>query len=325
MAADDNITTTHFIFPRRHWLPLVLLALGLATRFAFVGWPDAVVFDEVHSGKFVSSYFTGEYAFDVHPPLGKLLTAFALKVAGFRPEFTFANIGEHYANMPYAAFRFFPSFFGALIPLAGYWLARELNFTRLAAFAAGLLLVFDNALLTHSRFAVFDSLMLLLGLTGLAAFLRGRRKTYRLRWLLAAGAAIGLAVATRWTGLAFLAAAIALLGWDTAADFWKRGMSFFQSENHLFIVKALPLLLLIPLVIYILAFAVHFSLLTKPGSGSAFMSSDFPAKNFPAKFFELNRVMYTANTRILTPHQYSSKPYTWPLLLRPVYYWNGGT
>ena len=54
-------------------LVLIILALSIATHFAFFGHPNETVFDEVHFGKFVSGYYTGEYFFDIHPPLGKLI------------------------------------------------------------------------------------------------------------------------------------------------------------------------------------------------------------------------------------------------------------
>ncbi|MFN7088533.1 MAG: phospholipid carrier-dependent glycosyltransferase [Candidatus Paceibacteria bacterium] len=52
-----------------------VLSLGLITRFLFIWNPPEVVFDEVHFGKFLYAYFTGEYYFDIHPPLGKLILA----------------------------------------------------------------------------------------------------------------------------------------------------------------------------------------------------------------------------------------------------------
>ena len=39
-------------------------------------------------------------------------------------------------------------------------------------------------------------------------------------------------------------------------------------------------------------------------------------------FYELNIEMLHANQRITATHAYSSKWYTWPLMLRPIYYWN---
>ena len=40
------------------------------------------------------------------------------------------------------------------------------------------------------------------------------------------------------------------------------------------------------------------------------------------KFIELNKEMYTANATLTATHPYSSKWYTWPFMVRPIYYWN---
>ncbi len=90
-------------------LAWILLIAGLATHSLFFGHPNQTVFDEVHFGKFVSGYYTGEYYFDIHPPLGKLLIAGFGKLFDFRPEFSFANIGDEFPDSKYMALRFLPT------------------------------------------------------------------------------------------------------------------------------------------------------------------------------------------------------------------------
>lgn len=322
-------------FNKFHWLPLALIAGGLLTRFLFIWWPNEVVFDEVHTGKVVASYFTGRFDFfDVHPPLGKLLIAAALKLRGFEPGFAFATNGQPYdSSVPYVAFRFLPNLFGALIPVGVWWFTRELNFSRLSAFAAGALLVLDNALLVHSHFAMLDPFMLFFGVTALAAFLRGRKKNYDFKWLSLAGLLFGLAVSSKWTALAFAAPAMILAGWDmlehllylvrtpptsSGKDRNNRAGSFVT------VAKLTTGIIFLPLVVYIAVFAVHFKLITRDGQGSAFLPPDFNTRSFYSKFTELNKIILTVNANNLAPHPYSSRPYTWPLMLRTVYYWYKG-
>src|SRR3989344_4078090 len=101
-----------------------LIFLGLLTRLVFLGNPAEVVFDEVHFGKFASAYFAGDYYFDIHPPLGKLLIALGAFLGGYADYvrqngvFSFESISMAYGAVPYVWFRVLPALFGALVPLA---------------------------------------------------------------------------------------------------------------------------------------------------------------------------------------------------------------
>ncbi len=78
-------------------------------------------FDEVHFGKFASSYLQRKYFFDVHPPLGKLLIAGVGYTFGYRGDFSFESIGLDYTNStaPYGAIRSVIALFGAsVVPLS---------------------------------------------------------------------------------------------------------------------------------------------------------------------------------------------------------------
>src|SRR5512147_2287016 len=130
---------------------LLLLALGVITHALWFGTPNSAVFDEVHFGKFVSAYFTHEYYFDIHPPLGKLMLAGWGWLWGFKPGFSFATIGEVYPDKLYLALRFLPALAGALLPLVIFGVARRLRLSLAASALAGILVALDNALLVQTR------------------------------------------------------------------------------------------------------------------------------------------------------------------------------
>lgn len=313
------------IFFKKNWIPIVLVILGLTTRFLFIWYPAEVVFDEVHFGKFVNSYFTGEYYFDIHPPLGKLLVALSAWIGGYRGEFPFLEIGNPYGPMPYVALRFLPNLAGGLVPLAFYFFLRTLGANRSIAGFAAFLLVFDNALLAQSHFILVDAFLMLFGFLGLASFFLARslrNPVYHWGWLSLGGIFFGAASSIKWTGLGFIGLAFFVFLWD-----------IFRSRERKILFLQLSLsLLLIPFAFYLLVFFFHFLLLPAPGSGDAFMSQDFlrGEKGFLGKFLELNAEMYRANATLTATHSYASEFYTWPLMIRPVYYWvkdfgEGGT
>ncbi|MGQ0793121.1 MAG: phospholipid carrier-dependent glycosyltransferase [Deltaproteobacteria bacterium] len=311
--------------------PLLLLALGFGTRFLFIWHPSEVVFDEVHFGKFVSGYFTGDYFFDIHPPLGKLLIAAAAYIVGFRPGLNFDAIGEDYSGYSFVALRFLPNLFGAMIPLCVYFLVRSLRGSRAASLFAGLAVVFENAVLVQSHYILMDSMLLAFGFGGIALFFHYRNFSRKPAHLLLAGVLLALAPSVKWTGMSFLGIAGAVSLWDVYR-------SFASSSDFSFgeIARRALALAAAPFVVYFIIFVLHFTLLDRSGQGDAFMSQGFlktlentEASRNPKvkpiglweKFTELNRTMYGANAGLTAAHPYSSNFYSWPIMARPIYYW----
>jgi dolichyl-phosphate-mannose-protein mannosyltransferase len=98
----------------------------------------------VHFGKFASYYLRGEYYFDVHPPLGKLLLAFAGWFVGYDGHFLFEKIGEDYIEnrAPYIAIRLVPATFGALVVPLCFLIFKELGVSLPGALFGASLLIF---------------------------------------------------------------------------------------------------------------------------------------------------------------------------------------
>ncbi len=311
-------------------ITIILFVLSIVVHFAWLGTPNSAVFDEVHFGKFFTAYFTHQYYFDIHPPLGKLIIAGWGWLWGFHPGFSFSSIGEVYPDHFYIILRTLPSLAGALLPLVVFGIARRLRISLRAATLAGIFVALDNALLVQSRLILLDSFLLLFGFTAIYCYLRWRDSSAT--WTLtAAGAFGGMAMSIKWTGVTFLSLIVLL---EIIRFFRTRTM-----PSWIAFLRQSVALIVIPLAIYVGVFAIHFSLLTKSGAGDAFMTRNFQSglegnhlygdptltpPNLLQKIADLNSEMYRSNNRLSATHPYSSKWYTWPLMLRPIFYWIEG-
>lgn len=316
---------------KRYYL-LILITLGFLTHFIYFGHPNETVFDEVHFGKFISGYYTHEYFFDIHPPLGKLMIAGFAKLFDFKPGFAFADIGNKYPDNQHLILRFLPNLAGALLPLVIYLLLIELGTSRLAAFSGGLFIVLENALLTQSHYILLDAFLLLFGFLSLLFYLKSRKpwapwyRWYKpwCPWFLF-GVFSGLALSIKWTGLGFLALPLLV-------EFIK----IIKAKDFKKIITILLPPFAIALFVYSLIFLAHLIILNKSGPGDAFMgpgfqktlswnrnsnNPDIKESNLFNKFIELHAEMYKANQRLSAHHSYSSSWYSWPFMTRPIYYW----
>lgn len=334
----------------------ILIIASIATHFLFFGQPRETVFDEVHFGKFISGYFTHEYFFDIHPPLGKLLISGMGYITGFKPGFSFAEIGQGFPDSAYLWLRLLPILAGAMLPIVIYLFALRLGLSSMASLAAGFFIIFENALLTQSRLMLLDPFLLLFGFSALLFYFIYETKSHDVRFLLPAGIFAALAVSVKWTGVTFWAIIMIIEIFKTATNRWmvnphtitRTGTAGAEPKESSFgvgvknwlryLFSRAMFLIIIPGVIYFSIFAIHFALLNKTGPGDAFMTPEFrktligsPENQNPnlevqplrawGRFIELNKQMYKSNATLTAGHPYSSKWYTWPFMMRSIYYW----
>ena len=310
-------------FLKNNWLFFVLLILTFLTRFLFLSYPAEVVFDEVHFGKFVSAYFTHQYYFDIHPPLGKLMIAGFTKLFGFRGNFDFSKIGEVFDAQNLFILRFLPALFGILFVLIIYQLVLIITSSKRIAFLAGFLISFDNAILIESKFILVDIFLLFFGFLSLYLLFLARSKNKIIYYILSAISA-ALSLSIKWTGVSFLGLILVFLFFDAIKN----------KQIKQFLIK-LAMFLFIPFLVYFSIFALHFNLLKKSGPGDAFMSIAFQKSllesevsnsnvkplNLWQKFTELNHKMYFYSSTLKATHPFGSKWYQWPKMQKAIWYW----
>ncbi|KAH7320913.1 Dolichyl-phosphate-mannose-protein mannosyltransferase-domain-containing protein [Stachybotrys elegans] len=261
--------------------PLVFTLLAILTRLYKIGISNIVTWDEAHFGKFGSYYIKHEYYFDVHPPLGKMLVGLSGVLAGYNGSFEFKSGEKYPEEVNYAFMRIFNAFFGILcIPMA-YYTARELKLRRPAVWLVTLMVLCENSYTTISRFILLDS-MLLCGTVATvfcwSKFHNQRHNSFEpewFLWLFLTGVSIGCVCSVKLVGL-FVTA---LVGIYTIEDLWNKfgdtKMPFPTLAAHL--LARVVSLIIVPFLIYMLCFALHFAILNKSGPGDAQMSSLFQA------------------------------------------------
>ena len=239
--------------PAGGWLgwagPVAAMVVGGLLRFVNLGRPDAFAFDEVYYAKDALALlrygyeqqfddsanelilasdgnwrtievFKDDPSFVVHPPFGKWV------IAG----------GEWLFGVTPFGWRFAVAVLGTLSILMAARIARRLTRSNLIGTVTGLLVALDGMHLVTSRTAVLD---MVLSFTVLAAFgcLLLDRDQVRRRltahppgtegpwgpalgarpWRWAAGLALGLAIAVKWSGLWYLAAfGLLTVVWDAS-------------------------------------------------------------------------------------------------------------
>ncbi|TDL23598.1 O-mannosyltransferase [Rickenella mellea] len=274
VAAESNKTSMAVVG--------ALTAAAFLLRFYKINLPDQVVFDEVHFGKFAAFYIKGEYYFDVHPPLAKLLLGAAGWFAGFDGNFDFENIGDSYTDhhVPYVGMRALPATLNSLtIPIV-YAIMKESGYpTVIAAFSA-ILVLLDNAHIAQSRLILLDAQLVFFMSLTIYAYIRFRKLRYLefttewWGWLTATGVFLACTLGCKMVGLfTFLTIGAAVI-----VDLWdildiKKGHSMEHFWRH-FMARAISLIV-IPFIVYLSFFWIHFAVLSRSGTGDTFMSPAF--------------------------------------------------
>ncbi|KAI9846173.1 MAG: Protein O-mannosyltransferase 2 [Sclerophora amabilis] len=261
--------------------PIIFTLLAFFTRMWKIGLSSIVTWDEAHFGKFGSHYLKREFYFDVHPPLGKMLVGLSGYLAGYNGSFEFKSGEKYPENLNYTFMRVFNGAFGALcVPLA-YYTARELKFRRPTVWLVTLMVLFENSYATISRFILLDSMLLFFTFSTVLCWSRFhslQKESFTVEWwswVLLTGVSIGCVCSVKWVGLF----CTALVGIYTAEDLWNKfgDLKMPKVDYAVHVSARVVGFIVVPTLVYMFSFWVHFLVLSNSGPGDAQMSSLFQA------------------------------------------------
>ena len=263
----------------------IITVLAFVTRFWGISHPDQVVFDEVHFGKFASHYLQRTYYFDVHPPFGKLLFAFAGWLVGYDGSFLFENIGDSYItnHVPYVAYRSMPATLGSLTVTTVFLIMWESGYSLPACIVSASLLLLDNAHIGQTRLILLDATLVFFMALSVLCYIR----FYKLRhapfgrkwwkWLFLTGMSMSCVISTKYVGaFTFFSIGVPVMIdlWDLLDVKRKQGALSLPEFGKHFAARMLGLIL-VPFLMYLFWFQVHFAILTRSGPGDDFMTPEF--------------------------------------------------
>ncbi|CAH2328479.1 O-mannosyl-transferase 2 isoform X1 [Pelobates cultripes] len=260
----------------------LVTALSFISRFYGLSQPPHVCWDETHFGKMGSYYINRTFFFDVHPPLGKMLIGFAGHLSGYNGSFSFLRPGQSYGTHNYLGMRGFCAFLGSWLPPFAFLIVLELSRSLPAAALAACLIILDTGCLTLSQYILLDPILMFFIMGAVLCMIKFHSHSSRpfsslwWLWLSLTGVNLAGALGVKFVGL-FV---VVLVGLNTVRDLWKMlgdlSLSLEVIFQH-FAARVLCLILL-PLTLYVLFFAVHFTVLNQSGPGDGFFSSAFQSR-----------------------------------------------
>ena len=235
--------------------------------------------------QFASHYLRRTFFFDVHPPFGKLLFAFAGWLAGYDGEFLFDSIGDSYITnkVPYMAYRSMPAMLGAFTVTVVYLIMWESGYSLPACLVATGLVLFDNAHIGQTRLILLDATLILSMALSVLCYIR----FYKLRhvpfgrkwwkWLVLTGVSLSCVISTKYVGVfTFFSIGVPVL-----IDLWalldinrRQGVLTLSKFGKHFFARVLGFII-VPFLLYLFWFQVHFTILNRSGPGDDFMTPEF--------------------------------------------------
>jgi dolichyl-phosphate-mannose--protein O-mannosyl transferase len=313
------------------FLLFVLMIFAFWSHFWLLGYPNAVVFDEVHFGTFTNSYIKSEFFYDIHPPLGKIVMFLFAKLAEYNGSIDFdGGYSRPYPSEVYVSLRFTPAFFSSLcIPLL-YLTLRFDSFSSTASFLPAFLAACDSSLLTEHRFILSDGMLHFFSLLFLVlySFTHSIKGSTRTKWLclLASGFLLGCACScknTAW-GLIPFSGFVEVI--EVLQTFSILEFVFYES----LLLRAVYLI--VPMITaYAGSFWLHFVLLPFTGQGTGFLSHEMQQQLLPRnngslwctrlsgigllhRTVALSLNMHHGNMGLTQWHPYQSRPINWPFV-----------
>ena len=263
-------------------------------RIWHLATPKGFIFDEVYYAKDAHSLVEhgvelqvgGSPQFIVHPPVGKWLIGIGIKLFGFN-EF---------------GWRISAAIIGTLSVLLIFLVAKKLFENYLLAIVASLLTLFDGLHLVHSRVALLDIFLMFFILLAFYCILINRP------WL--ASIALGLALATKWSGIYYM---VAFGAFSLYSDYRQEKAMESESPIHNDALQKLWQRVLqygiLPITVYVTTWSGWF--MTTTGWDRKWSPSIFKS------FLHYHSEMWNFHTHLTDAHTYSANPWSWIIMVRP--------
>ncbi|MBD1321234.1 glycosyltransferase family 39 protein [Gordonia hankookensis] len=326
---------------------LVIAVVATATRLWGLAHPTdqgTPVFDEKHYVPQGWQVLTGgnwiednpAYGLVVHPPVGKWLLAAGESIFGYGP----------------VGWRIAPAIAGVAIVVMIYCVVRRMSRSTLVGAIAGLFAICDSVLFVQSRMGMLDIFQAVFVVAAFAALIADRdqvrARMHRVwvegrmgdsdygprlgfRWYrFTAGVMLGLACGTKWSGIYFVIFfAVLAIGFDVAARTAYHVRRPWLGVLRRDLIPSGLSLAAMPVLIYLATFIPWFNSETavyryevgnQIGSGGPF--AWVPGAWRSLWFYEAGILQFHAGltNSAGNHHPWESKPWTWPMSLRPMLY-----
>jgi dolichyl-phosphate-mannose-protein mannosyltransferase len=323
----------------------VVTALAALTRTVNLGSPTDAgtpIFDEKHyapqAWQVLHNHGVEDnpgYGLVVHPPVGKQLIA----------------IGEALFGYDGLGWRFTGAILGTIMVALAVRIVRRITRSTLVGAIAGMLLIADGVSFVVARTALLDGFLAFLVLAAFGALIVDRdqvRERMHIAyvegrieetvwgprlgvrwWRFGAGVLLGLACGTKWSGLYFVVFyGLMSVGFDVAARRQYRVLRPWLGALRRDVCPTAYALLAIPFGVYLAGYAPWFASETAIDRHEVGQSIG-PQSNVPLPDAIRSLWHYTYNAYHFHAgltnaagnyHPWESKPWAWPMSLRPVLY-----
>lgn len=251
-----------------------------------------------------------------HPPLGKIIQGLGIRAFGMTP----------------FGWRIMGTLFGAAMIPVMYAFAKKLFNKTIYAFAAAVLIMFDCMHFAQTRLATIDSystLFIMLMYFFMYDIFITKSYEFKLRHTLIplffSGLFFGLGAATKWIclyagfGLAILFFLSKYMELSSYLQLGKEDVTvkekpwyrrYWVTNVNTIFWCAVLFFVVIPLIIYILSYIPYVKVEGVKGS-----LLDVAWSN--------QKYMYSYHSKLTAGHGYSSEWFTWPFVVRPIWYYSG--
>ena len=265
---------------------------------------NSMYFDEIYHGRTAYEFVEGMEPYEnTHPPLGKDILALGVKLFGMTPY----------------GWRFMAAVCGTAMVPVFYAAARGMFRKTRYAFVATLLLLFEGFHLVHSRMANVDVFGVTFTIVMYYAMYRYGETKWRgggfgrgIGWLALSGFFFGCASAVKWNYL-YGGAGLAILFFLALARHVRQARRSGEGGRArravMTLLAALVLFGAVPVAVYATSY-IPFLKATQTDDGFK-------------DLWQYQKNMYDYHKGVKEKHPYSSKWYTWPFMIRPVWYYGG--